>query len=127
MNVCQFLTGGFKFFIEAWHYSYMPYLVGANMETFAENGFEEGAGEGLRRLEAREVREDVGVGLFGVADPAWAGRGEDRFLGVGIRYALRGGDVAKRILDFIRSQDQACLSHCVGINNPSKAVPMFPS
>ena len=55
-------------------------MVGTDAETSAEDCFEESACEGLWGFEAREMRKDVGVGFLGVAYPAGAGGGEDRFL-----------------------------------------------
>lgn len=59
----------------------MPDLGGRDAETLAEDCFEEGAGQGLGRFEAGEVREDVGLRFLGVAYPTRAGGGKDGLFG----------------------------------------------
>ena len=59
----------------------MPDSVRPDVQALAEDGFEEGSCQGLWGFEAGEVGQDVRVGFFGVADPAGAGGGEDRWSG----------------------------------------------
>lgn len=57
----------------------MPYLSGEDVESAAEDSFQQRPSKGLRGLEAGKVWEDMRMGFFCIADPAGAGRCEDWF------------------------------------------------
>lgn len=69
------------------------------------------------------MREDVGMGLFGVADPARAGGGEDGGFGRRgwVGFVVREG-LWKGLEDFVCAEDEGCFAHGIGVDYPCEAV-----
>lgn len=116
----ELCSAGLELLVEAWHDSKVPDLGRGDVEAARKDGFEQGSRQSLWRLDAGEVRQEVGVGFLCIAYPSRTCRGEDGFRGFG---AGGGMQCRGHLVDGCL---ETCVADDVGIEDPGEACLVGP-